>query len=199
MSSVAEGIEVRPIVAIVPFIESSKAELSWNVSEELTSLLYQRLAKRDRFYLASPQKVAMQVRKIAPSEEPFSLDFSWVKQAFPGSEFVVFVELLEHVENYRIEKNLPVKPASYKASSADLNISVRLRAVDLRGSQPKIVLQEILHETHHIPRQFTRANFYQVSWKNDNFGISPLGIAHVDLVKTITSRLEDYLLRAKAE
>lgn len=198
VASVAEGLEERPIVAIVPFFESSNCGLSWNVSEELTSLLYSRLAKRDKFYLTSVQKVAMQVKRSAPTHDPFSLDYSWVKQAFAGSEFVVFLELMEHVENYRVESTLEAQPASYKESSADLNMSVRIRAVDLRGPKPTIALQEMIHVTHHIPRQFTRANFYQVSWKNENFAISPLGIAHVDLIKTVSSRLEEYLLRAKA-
>ena len=199
VTSVAEGINIHPIVALVPVIDSSKSDLPWNVSEELSDLIFRRLAKQDKFYLTSPQKVTMQVKRVNSSQEPFSLDLTWIRRAFSGSEFAVFVELFEHVEKHRIEQLLPVSHVNLKESSADLNISVRVRAVDLRGPYPKIALQEIIHETHHIPRQFTRENFYQVSWKNENFGISPLGIAHDDLVKTIASRLEEYILRAKGD
>jgi hypothetical protein len=75
-------------------------------------------------------------------------------------------------------------------------MSVRVRVIDMRGKQPKIVLQELIHDTHHIPRQFTRANFYQVAWGKESFNISPMGLAHAQLTKEIASRLEDYILLA---
>ncbi len=197
VSTVAEEINARPIVALVPIIDSSKSDLSWNISEELTDMLFQRLAKRDKFYLASPQKVEAQLKRTDAASNPFSTDLSWVKKVFNSSEFVVLLELFEHEERHRLEESRPAIHANLKESSADLNISVRLRAIDLRGETPRIALQEIIHESHHIPRQFTRQNFYQVSWNNDTFSISPLGIAHADLVKSIASRLEEYILRAK--
>ncbi len=43
----------------------------------------------------------------------------------------------------------------------------------------------------------TKQNFYQVPWKNENFNISPLGIAHADLINTLSSRIEDYIIRSK--
>ncbi len=197
VASVKEQISTRPIVALVPVIDSSKCDLSWDVSEELTDALFTRLTKRDKFYLASPQKVSSLLQKTNRSSHPFSGDLSWMKQVFKGLEFVVFVELFEHVEQERINEKLPTLSANMKEVSSDLQISIRLRAVDLRSQTPQIALQEILHETHHIPRPFTRQNFYQVAWKNDAFAISPLGIAHQDLVKAITSRLEEYILRCK--
>jgi len=195
--AVAEEIQVRPIVAVVPLLDSSKNDLPWNLSDELTDLLFKRLAKRDKFYLVSLLKVQSQIKKMNAQMDPFSLDLSWMKRLFDSTEFVVFTELIEHDERPLSPTALPVSDTSLQKSSADMNITLRLRVFDVRGAEPKIVLQELLHETHRIPRQFTRQNFFQVSWKDENFNISPLGMAHDDLIKTLAGRLEEYLLRAK--
>lgn len=76
---------------------------------------------------------------------------------------------------------------------------MRVRVFDLRGKEPKIVLQELIHDSHFIPRQFTQANFYQVPWGHESFSISPIGLAHAEFTKEISSRLEDYILMATKE
>lgn len=195
-ATVAEELKMRPIVAVAPVMDSSRSDLGWEVSDELTDLLFQRLVKRDKFYLASMQRVKADLKKGDLPKDPFEPGMGWMKRVFQGSEFVVFVELIEHAERHRLGDQMSAL-AHIEETSADLNISARIRAIDLRESSPKITLQEMLHVNHHIPRQFTRKNFYQVSWEDENFAISPLGIAHADLVKTITERLEEYLLRAK--
>lgn len=183
----------HPIVAVVPVIDSARHDLDWDVSKELTDLLIDRLQQKGNFYLTSPQKVAAALKKVPADADPFSVDLSWLRQPFYDNEFVVFAELVEHEEVSRIENSLPLSEASMKDSSADLNISLRLRVVDMRRRNPEVILQEMLHVTHHIPRQFTRANFYQVSCDSDHFHISPLGLAHTDLLKTVATRLEDYI------
>ena len=98
------------------------------------------------------------------------------------------------------DREVPVrntKNLSSADTSANLNMSLRVRMLDLRGPQPSIVLQEIVHDSHHIPKQFTRANFHQVEWGKGSFNISPLGLAHAQLTKEIASRIEDYALLAK--
>ena len=197
VSSVAEEIHTRPIVALIPVIDSSKSDLPWNLSKELTDLIFRRCSLRDKFYLVSPPKVISEVKRLDSTKDPFSTDLTWVKRAFSSSEFVVFVELIEHEESHRVPERLPVSTANLEESSADLNITIRIRALDIRGAEPKVVLQELLHESHHIPRQFTRTNFFQVSWDDESFAISPVGIAHNEIVKNIVGRLEEYLLRAK--
>ncbi len=64
-------------------------------------------------------------------------------------------------------------------------MSVRVRVIDVREKTPKVVLQEIVEQSHHVPRQFTKANFNQVPWGDEAFDISPLGIAHDQLCKEL--------------
>jgi len=71
-----------------------------------------------------------------------------------------------------------------------------VRVLDLRTPEPKIVLQELIHDVHFIPRQFTQSNFHQIAWGQAGYETSPLGIAHEELTKEISLRLEDYIIHA---
>lgn len=73
-------------------------------------------------------------------------------------------------------------------------MSMRVRAFDLRGNEPLVILQEIVHHSHHVPRPFTSENFFQVSWENAAFNITPVGLAHANFTKEIAKRIDDYIL-----
>ena len=180
----------KPIVAIVPLIDHSQSGLNWNLSLELTKSIRENLLKRENLYLMGEDKVAGVLKKMHEAHDPFDANISWAKRLFPHDEFVVFMELAQHDE-------IPLftsKESSPQDSPAELNMMVRLRVIDLRGNEPKIVLQELVQNREQIPRQFNKSNFYQVPWGNEMFDISPLGMAHAQLTKEISSRIEDYIL-----
>jgi hypothetical protein len=183
--------EGKPVVSIVPVVDNTKNDYDWNLSDELSSSLYYRLAQRDKVFVVDAPHVRAKTKKLKEGENPFGPDISWIKKAFQGDQFVVFLELVEHEEVYKQDRK---KTADVSECSADLNMSMRVRIFDLRGAEPKVVLQEIVHDTHFIPRQFTQANFYQVPWGHESFGISPIGLAHAEFTKEIASRLEDYIV-----
>ena len=181
----------KPIVSIVPVIDNTKSDYDWSLSDELSSTIYYRLAQQDNFFIVDAPQVRAKTKKLKEGENPFGPDISWVKKAFQGDDFVVFLELVEHEEVYKQDRK---KTADPQECSADLNMSMRVRVFDLRGTEPKTVLQELVHDSHFIPRQFTQANFYQVPWGHASFSISPIGLAHAEFTKEIASRLEDYIL-----
>jgi hypothetical protein len=184
----------KPIVAVVPLIDHSHSGLNWNLSLELTRSIRENLLKHENLYLMGEDKVTGVLKKMHESHDPFGVNISWTKRLFPHDEFVVFMELARHDE-------VPLytsKESSPQDSPAELNIMVRLRVIDLRGSEPKIVLQELVQNREQIPRQFNKSNFYQVPWGNEMFDISPLGMAHAQLTKEISSRIEDYILMSGA-
>jgi len=180
----------KPMVALVPVIDHSHSDLTWNLSDELSRSVRKRLLQNGNFYLIGEEKVQAVTKKLTDENDPFGPNIGWIKKAFGQNEFVVFMELIEHDE-------VPLyasKEIAAQDSAAELNMTMRVRVLDLRGAEPKIVLQELVHDTQHIPRQFTKANFYQVPWGNEVFDISPLGMAHAQLTKELASRLEDYIL-----
>jgi hypothetical protein len=178
----------RPIVALVPVIERARTDLKWSVSQELSHAIRQRLTQKNHLYLMSEDAVISMAKRAMTAHDPFGLDTAWVKKAFPQNEFVAFMELLEH-------KEMSLYPTvDIQDSPAELNLTVRIRVFDTRGQTPQVVLQEIVQQSHHIPRPFTKVNFNQVPWGDEAFEISPLGIAHEALTKEVASRIEDYIL-----
>ncbi len=181
----------RPIVAIVPILDHSRSDLNWNVSQELTQAIRKRLVSRNQLYVIGEDTFASKASKALSSHDPFELETGWVRKSFTPNEFVVFMDLVEHDETPIPATDRPQEP---QEAPAELTLSVRVRVFDVRVKTPKIVLEEIVQQSHHIPRQFTKTNFNQVPWGNETFDVSPLGIAHDMLCKEIASRVEDYIL-----
>lgn len=181
----------KPTVSIVPVIDNTKTDYDWSLSDEFSSALYSRLSQQNHIYLTDSAKVREKTKRLAEKNNPFSADISWVKNAFQGDEFVVFLELVEHEEVF--EKNHR-KPSDLQSCNAELNMTMRLRVFDLREQEPKVILQELVQNTHFIPRQFTSENFYQVTWDDESYSISPVGLAHAKFSKEIASRIENYIL-----
>jgi hypothetical protein len=183
----------KPTVSIVPIIDNTKSHYEWSLSDELSSALYERIAQQDHLALAEVPKVRAKVKRLDEKNHPFSSDISWVKHRFEGDDFVVFLELVEHEEVVLQNRK---KPSEAKNCNADLNISMRVRAFDVRGDTPRVILQELIHDTHFISRAFTQENFYQVPWGDASYSISPVGLAHAKFTRELADRIQDYILMA---
>lgn len=181
----------KPLVALVPVIDNAKNEqCEWNLSEEFTSSFYASLGQGP-LSLEDAAKVRVVVKKCNESMNPFGTNTAWIKEIFQAQRYVVFLELIKHEE---VLKQARKKQGDPKMCPADLNMSMRIRIFDLQGEKPKIVLQEIVSNSHFIPRQFTTVNFHQVPWGDEGFHFSPLGLAHMQFIKEISLRIEDYIM-----
>jgi len=190
-SAISESRLTKPAVAVVPLIDNSQSSLDWNVSEEITYTLCNSLDHKKIFDLALPSRIRAQTKRMKGKNNPFGNDINWVKEVFAEEDFVVFLELIEHSETPKGE----MKAASMLP--AELKLAVRMRIVDNRGSLPKVTLQEILEDSHFIPKQFNKYNFTQCSWDSEEFGLSPTGMAHTQMIKELKDRIEAYILIAK--
>jgi hypothetical protein len=189
-SAVSSKSSHKPCVAIVPLIDSSSHQLDWNLSEEITCLLCTKLDQRGTLQLALPGKIKMQTKRLKELKNPFEEDIQWVKKAFAEEEFVVFLEMIEHEE----VPHQTGSPAPAESLPADLNICVRIQIIDNRSQTPYLALSEIIQDSHFVPRQFTHYNFDQAPWNTEEFTLSPVGIAHTQLIKELRTRIEDYIL-----
>ncbi|MEN9344526.1 MAG: hypothetical protein RLZZ453_1313 [Chlamydiota bacterium] len=194
-SSVSEMVQPaqRPVVSIVPIIDNTKNDCCWNLSDELSSTIYATLSERDHIWINHSSQVRAKAKPLLEKHNPFGTDLSWIKKGFQDEEFVAFLELVEHEEVLNQNK---IKPEDPRSCSAELRLSMRVRVFDLRGKEPKIVLQELVHNAHYVHPQFNHLNFYQVSWKEPGFNDSPIGLAHAKFTKELSDRLEDYILTA---
>ena len=185
-----EDGQLKPAVMLIPVIDSSGQELSWSLSEELTQAIAYKLTGRGQLFIVDQNKAKFVFSQLNSLHNPFSSHIDWVKNVCTGQDFAIFIELIEHEEVPLIAQ--PEDNPSLCA--AQLNISLRLRIIDLRSETPQVILQEILHDRHHIPRPFTKSHFPQIPWGRESFSISPVGLAHAQLVKEVSLRIEEYIL-----
>ncbi len=178
----------KPVVAITSMIDTTSFDAPWSLSEEFTSIIFNQIAAGGEIYVQSHEE-------FPPSENPFNADLSWMKKEFASQEFAVFLELVEHdtVPATKGKKNFN----PYEVST-NLEMAVRIRVIDLRSSQPKIVLQEIVRDSYFIPKTILATDYSTAGWGTAEYRKTPMGIAHSQLAQEIANRISDYILLAKS-
>src|SRR5579871_4477389 len=127
----------KPVVTMIPVIDSTEKQYSWDLSNELSALIHYQLSQKDQFYLVDITDARLKTKHLIDAQNPFGTDVSWIKKAFQGHEFVAFLELVEHEEVLRQDRQKKTDP---KACAADLKMSMRVRVFDLRGKETKAIL-----------------------------------------------------------
>lgn len=186
----------KPIVAILPVIDHSGQDFPWNLSEELSYAVYNRIMKRGNFWIDSFAQNVKIAHQIPKKVNLFGKDLSWIKPRFPEHEFVVVLELIEHDIHIKQTKNTLIDKLT---PSCELEMAVRIRVVDIRGDTPAIVLQEVIAQSNLIPRQSGLNDKEGDRWKQRTYAVSPLGFSHLQLSKEIVRRLEEYIILAKSK
>ncbi len=182
-------------VALVPVIDKSDSELPWSLSEEFTTAISRKLSSKGNVHLADPFDVVSALAGIDEKNQPFSQDLDWMKTTFSDNEFVIFLELVDHYLHTHPNQRIAELEEN---RSCFLDLSMRLRVIDLRGETPKIVLQELIQSDHSIPKLFADIDYTEKHWGKTSFNFTPVGLAHTQLTREVSSRLEDYISIAKS-
>lgn len=184
----------KPVVTIVPVLDSTSYDVPWSISEEFTAAITNSLNKLKSFYLTDQSNI-----HLSSEDNPFSSNITWVKNNFHDTEFVIFLELVEH-EDVPLIKTAkdPMKIPEYRRDAVNLNMALRMRILDIRGETPKIVLQEMIKDSYYIANNMDKPNYSLVPWGTEEYKSSPLALAHSQLVKHLEERINDYVLLAKS-
>jgi hypothetical protein len=182
----------KPQVAIAPVIDSSSSDLSWSLSEEFSTIIDERVNRFGTLFSIPHEELE---NVLTHNQNPFSGDLSWVKTSFTNNEFVVFLELINH-ENIEIENKATAKINSINPSN--LNVAMRIRILDLRGTSPKVVLQERISDSFYLPSSPFKVDYNKTSWGTVEFRNTHLYNAHLQFAKEISKRINDYILLAKS-
>ncbi len=180
-----EDGRAKPVAALPAMIDTTSFDVPWSVSEELTSAIGQIISKGGKIFVQSQDDFAI-------ASNPFSGDLSWMKREFQNQEFAVFLELAEHEWISSMEE-----AADFDAANT-LSMGVRVRVIDLRGNQPKIVLQEMIRDSYYLPKTLLPVDYDAISWGTEEYKNTPLGIAHRQLAQQIAGRVSEYILLAKS-
>lgn len=186
MSRFHEDGRIKPSVAIASMLDTTTFDASWSLSDELTQGVMNQITSTGQVYVHSEQESPF-------TQNPFDTDLRWMKREFLSEEFVAFLELVEH-------EFAPVKTngVTSQEASSNLNMSVRLRVVDLRSDTPKIVLQEMIRDSYFIPKTLIPCDYTVEVWGTENYRKTPMGVAHAQLIAEIANRITDYILLAKS-
>jgi hypothetical protein len=178
----------KPVVAIAPLLDTSSFDVPWSLSEEMTSSLAKHMGQSNQIFAQSREDFVV-------ADNPFSNDLGWIKQEFQNYEFVVFTELVEHVLISLAKDKQTTFPQETPKS---LEMAVRVRVVDLRGSSPQVVLQEMVRDSYYIPKTLIPTDYNTTVWGSQDYPKSSMGIAHTHLSQEIAHRASDYILLAKS-
>jgi hypothetical protein len=172
----------RPVVAVGTVIDSTSYDLPWSLSEELTHLVQKQLSTNQNIFLASTDEID---EFLTNSDNPFDANVSWMKDRFEPNEFLVFLELINHNE-------------LKKDSITNLDMTVRIRIVDVRTKKPRVILQECLKDNYYIAKGSIKEDYQSTVWGSNEYDNSRMGMAHKQLAKDIADRISDYIALSKS-
>lgn len=183
--------KAKPVVAVLPVVNTSveKTAARWDVADELTQEIRNRCSNSSRvFLLEQDSSASMAQALIAP--ELRSVPRS-AFEALAPAEFAVVAELINDQEKV-ITKNTKNAPR-LDESQTTICLAMRVRVIDLRGQEPKIVLQEVVSQDHEVANGYRYIDYSKTAYGTPGFANTPLGIAHHDFVKEIVSHIEGYI------
>ncbi|MES2344788.1 MAG: CT253 family lipoprotein [Chlamydiota bacterium] len=175
-SSYYENGTAKPVVTLVPLIDQSHHSLPWNLSDEFAHEISHHLLKRGNFFLKTPPHI---------KKKRLIYDPSSVKSHFPKTEFVVFIELIQHEEIPLTHEN--------ENSPAELQVGLQVRVLDIRGAEPLVILEKVFTDTQYLPKHFTRYNFLPIPWGKEAYSITPFGQVHAKLARQISGCIENHI------
>lgn len=183
----------KPILTIVPMLDSTSYDVPWSISEEFTNNITTNLSKLREFYLTNTEI------HLSSEDNPFGSNLSWVKSNFHDTEFVVFLELVQH-EDVPLVKSVkePEKILESRRDAANLNMAIRMRIIDVRSDSPKIVLQEMIKDCYYMANNIDKPNYSTITWGSEEYKTTPLALAHSQIIKLVEERINDYVMLAKS-
>ncbi len=176
----------KPRVAIVPVITNKAGKLPWNLSDELTEIISERFLETKQFFLTKDFSVLGKHLIDLSEINPLLEDIRWLYENASTSEFIVFIELVEHT--------LTPKPSRIPPQPYFLNMALRVHVIDIRGPEPKVILQELVQDSFNIS---IKIDYNVDTLSKTAFFLSPIGIAHTQMVKKISKQIQEYILLAR--
>lgn len=184
----------KPLVAFLPVINSSGYEVKWDVSQELTTEFKNHAAESSRIYLLNNEG-ALSLAQALNVPEVHTVSQA-VYECLSPAEFVVVAELIEDQENIaglKNAKNAKGARPHLNEVSAELCVAMRIRVVDLRGAQPKLVLQEVVSQNLDYGREYIRTDYNKIPWGSAGYANTPRGMVHNKLICESLAHIEGYI------
>lgn len=176
----------KAIVAVLPVIDNSKAtNLSWELARECTDEIRKRVFESGSIYLLRDHGSSEIARRLnTPNIGQLPVEET---KKMGDAQFILVSELINHSETPCGSK--PSNPGSPSV----LNVAMRIRLIDVRNDQPKVILQEVLTNEYMISGAYAGIDYSKSPWGSEAYMRTPMGIVHNKVVREIVSRVEKYV------
>ncbi len=192
----ATGI-AKPVVAVLPIIDITDYQLDWDLSDELTVGICQRMIDRGALYLAPEESMKIALKRFE-GVDLIDTDENFIRDFAASNEFLVLMELIEHKEvPYNRQRIKPIYPSDGEIENV-LMMKLRIKVFDLRNGVPQIILQEIVHSNHMMPKAPVYYDYNKINWGNEIYSTTPIGRAHARLERDVAVQVEKYISVAKS-
>lgn len=184
----------KPKVLVLDIIDHSQSSLPWDLSLELSEKIKDNLKNFGTIYLkdslalhenVDSHELAKQIQKKPSFDSHIVLD----------CEFIVAIEVIEHVLTPIPEKKNPSHP---QAQSQSFSCKTRVKVFDVRHETAQLILSEIVSHEGFVPWQLSTINYKKTHYLTKQYKITPIGLGHKTLSQTIAKKIEDYVLLAKS-
>lgn len=183
---------VKPVVALLPLIDDSELDNSFDLPNELTKSMRCEIRNSGELYLLPHNEVEMHLSQMGKADI-FGKKDALLSQHFCNADFVVLTELISHeIIPYEVNTNIIKSILDRKT----LQISMRIKILDVRDSAPHIVLQEILTNQYPILRRDLEIDLNNLQIDSENYKYSSICRAHQQLVYTVVKRMEEVIRSA---
>lgn len=179
----------KPRIALMPVI-STQPGLPRHFTEELTKSINYELMDHGKVFALSKNEIGPAWNRKAELDF-FGKDLSFAKQ-FCHTDFVVALELIEHswypCEEVSSTCNRSCTPHSINQV---LTIKMRVRVIDTRYKNPRIVHYEILKCCKPMSAPYKHIGFRQTNWTSQVLSMAPSTTEYQQLIHDVVKRLEE--------
>lgn len=115
-------------------------------------------------------------------------------KGFLNAHYAVLMEVTQH-EVVPIEKGNfgNICPTNGGHSTQVLAIKVRLKILDVKYNQAKLILDEIIESNHMLPWGFDEGINKQCAFDSAHYANTPFGMAHNRLIWQLSSRIDQVI------
>ncbi len=187
--------KAKPIVAVLPVLnhcqETPGKGVNWDIGRELTEEVRRRIFDSSRVYLLR-ERGDSELAEMLNKKDPEALTHLALENT-GGAEFVVVTELVHHEELPCTTPRMQEHINHVGDVASILSMDFRVRVLDVRGAHPRIILQEIVHNEHFIPRPYLSCDYAKSPWGSDSYNCTPMGMAHSKLIREVAARIESHI------
>ncbi|MCP5469958.1 MAG: hypothetical protein H7A36_05580 [Chlamydiales bacterium] len=183
--------QMKPIVVVMPVINRvGNLHLLWDVSRELTDEIRKRVFDSSRLYLLR-EGGTLDIAKTLACPNPREISPAALRN-FGASEFLVVTELIDQEQ-----KPYGLHTQKNEETGAVLSVKMRVRVIDRRHPEPRVILQEVLECDHIVARAYLNTDYSKMPWGTEQFHNTPMGLAHSRVLRDLVSHIEGYIVAAR--